>query len=141
MITNKLVLCSKIESQFSPGEIKKIEIVIQGPTYSKEMFAEYGCHPTIFKSDFLEASPFEMPEPELIDKKYVVLQNLSFFPTILPENIPLGNSVLDLTCFQINKDPSPVKTVPENLPNPSDNCTEDEMNNLELSLEPGFFKC
>jgi hypothetical protein len=47
LITNKLTLCTKNELHFSPGEVKKIEIIFNCPKYENTFFTQYGCHPTV----------------------------------------------------------------------------------------------
>jgi hypothetical protein len=140
LITNKLTLCSKAEFVFSPGEIKKIEVIFKGTQYAKEIYSEHGSHPTLKKSDFLDASPFDLVSSEVQDKNFIVLQNQSVLPSILPDNVPLAESFLDLTSFQINqsdegkfRNPSHVETS-EDFPNLNFN----EMDILEAKLEPGF---
>ncbi len=98
-ITNKISLCATRKLNFGPFEIKKVSVVSNFNHIPPDLVKK--CYKTIQNCSELKDSPFLMINDVVAKDGTVSVQNRSPVPVELPAGMPLAESTVDLSAYQV----------------------------------------
>jgi hypothetical protein len=87
---------------FAPFEVKKVTVVPRLNGMSTNIVKALKCHKKIKGPEDLANSPFYLFDDEVAEKGTVLIQNRSPLDVVLPAGLPVAESDVDLSVYQVS---------------------------------------